>query len=68
MKIVRNAGRDSQVWELQEDNGELVKVFKSKAEAEAAMGGDMPKEEPAPEPEVEVEEDEGAYAEDEVDD
>ena len=44
MKIIRNAGRDSQVWELQEDNGELVGTFKSRDEAEKAMGMEKPVE------------------------
>tara|TARA_B100000519_G_C13804458_1_gene232763 strand:+ start:113 stop:361 length:249 start_codon:yes stop_codon:yes gene_type:complete len=42
MKIIRNAGRDSQVWELQEDNGELVGTFGSRDEAEKAMDEGMP--------------------------
>ena len=54
MKIIRNAGRDSQVWELQEDNGELVGTFKSRDDAEKAMDEGMPVE--AAEPVVEEEE------------
>ena len=66
MKIVRNAGRDSAKFELQEDNGEVVGSFATREEAEAAAGGEPPrKEEVAPEVVVE---DEGAYAEDEIDD
>ena len=53
MKIIRNAGRDSQVWELQEDNGELVGTFKSRDDAEKAMDEGMPVE---AEPVVEEEE------------
>ena len=50
MKIVRNAGRDSAKFELQEDNGEVVGVFDSREAAEAAAGGEAPKkEEVAPE-------------------
>ena len=50
MKIVRNAGRDSAKFELQEDNGDLVGSFGSRAEAEAAAEGKAPKkEEVAPE-------------------
>ena len=50
MKIVRNAGRDSEKFELQEDNGEVVGVFDSREAAEAAAGGKAPKkEEVAPE-------------------
>ena len=36
MKIVRNAGRDSANFELQEDNGEIVGSFATREEAEAA--------------------------------
>lgn len=50
MKIVRNAGRDSAKFELQEDNGEVVGSFATREEAEAAAGGEAPKkEEVAPE-------------------
>ena len=66
MKIVRNAGRDSAKFELQEDNGEVVGGYATREEAEAAADGKAPvKEEVAPEVVVD---DEGAYAEDEVDD
>jgi len=61
MKVVRNAGRDSQVFELQEDNGTVVGKFSSRAEAEAAMGNETPVE-AAPVVEAEAEpvvEDEG---------
>ena len=37
MKIVRNAGRDSAKFELQEDNGEVVGSFATREEAEAAV-------------------------------
>ena len=50
MKIVRNAGRDSAKFELQEDNGEVVGSFSTREEAEAAADGKAPKkEEVAPE-------------------
>ena len=62
MKIIRNAGRDSQVWELQEDNGELVGTFKSRDEAEKAMGMEKPVK---AEPVVEEEEVEDVEDEDE---
>ena len=42
MKIVRNAGRDSAKFELQEDNGEVVGSFATREEAEAAAGGKAP--------------------------
>jgi len=59
MKIVRNAGRDSEKFELQEDNGTVVDVFDSREAAEAAAGDSAPKkEEKAPEVVVEVEEEE----------
>ena len=45
MKIVRNAGRDSAKFELQEDNGEVVGSFATREEAEAAAGGKAPKKE-----------------------
>ena len=67
MKIVRNAGRDSAKFELQEDNGEVVGVFDSREAAEAAAGGEAPKKEEKA-PEVVVDDDEGAYAEDEAED
>jgi len=67
MKIVRNAGRDSAKFELQEDNGEVVGSFATREEAEAAAGGKAPKKEEKA-PEIVVDDDEGAYAEDEVDD
>ena len=50
MKIVRNAGRDSAKFDLQEDNGDVVGSFATREEAEAAAGGEAPKkEEVAPE-------------------
>lgn len=59
MKVVRNAGRDSQVFELQEDNGIVVGKFSSRAEAEAAIGKEVPVEAEAVVEEVVEEVEEG---------